>query len=70
MFDAFDWLVMVSAVLIGNALTLWVVYSLWVITRIEKNGGKPSDAPWSALLSGVFVGGLVVCAALLLKTAG
>ncbi|MFZ7093271.1 hypothetical protein [Primorskyibacter sp. 2E233] len=40
----------VTAVLLGNALTGWFIHSAWVVTRIEKAGGKPSDAPWLALL--------------------
>lgn len=40
----------IGAVLAANALTLWFVYSAWTVSKIEKNGGKPKDAPWSALL--------------------
>lgn len=70
MFDAFDWLVMVSAALVGNGLTAWFIHSIWTITKLEKIGGKPSEAPWPALF-GVIIPGLVgIAGGLILKTAG
>ena len=50
-----------GAVLAANALTLWFVYGAWTVTKIERSGGKPSEAPWSALM-----GLIVPCLALVL----
>lgn len=48
--DSLSWAQTVSAVLAANALTLWFVHSAWTVTKIERSGGKPSSAPWTALI--------------------
>lgn len=55
-----QWFEILAVVLIANALTLGLVWGVWTITRIEKNGGKVSDAPWSALLAVLIPCGFVI----------
>lgn len=40
----------VSGVVFGNALTGWWIYSAWRVTKAEKIGKKPSEAPFIALI--------------------
>ena len=49
-----EWYQVMSAVLAANALSLWFGYGAWTITKIERNGGKPEQAPGWAL------GGMIV----------
>lgn len=44
------WFHMIGAVVTANLLTLWFVYSAWKVTKIERLGFKPKDAPWHVLL--------------------
>ena len=46
-----EWYQIVSAVLFANGLTLYVIYGLWTVTKVERNGGKPENAPFTALLA-------------------
>jgi len=48
--DTQNWFQILTAVLAANALTLWFVYSIWIVSKVEKTGQKASAAPWSALL--------------------
>lgn len=56
--DASEWLKVVSAVLVGNLLTVWWCYSMWRITGNEKKGIDPSRGPFIYLI-GVIVPPLV-----------
>lgn len=40
----------ITAGLAVNMLTAWFIYGAWTVTKVEKQGGKASDAPWLALL--------------------
>lgn len=68
--DAFEWLKVLSAVVAGNALSLWWAYSAYRITRNEQSGIEPSRGPLIYLIGMIaapltmFVGGY------LLKVAG
>lgn len=39
-----------GVVLCANALSLGFVWAGWKMTRHEKNGGRPDDAPWLVIL--------------------
>lgn len=49
--NALTWFQIVTAVLAANGLSLWFAYGAWTVSKIEKNGGKPEQAPWSALFA-------------------
>jgi len=65
--DPFFFVLIVGAVLAANGLTLWFVYGAWTVSKIERAGGKPSAAPWSALLGLIFPPVVVGVCALMLK---
>lgn len=42
---AYDWVKVISAVLVANALTGWFLYCAYRVTRNEKAGTVPSRGP-------------------------
>lgn len=40
-----EWLKVLTAVIVGNALTVWWAYSLWRVTQNEHKGIAPHRGP-------------------------
>lgn len=68
--DAFEWLKIVSAVLVGNALSLWWGYSMYRITRNEQAGIEPSRGPVIYLIGGIVPPLIGAAGGYLLKVSG
>lgn len=49
--DFMLWFQTLSAVLYANGLTILFLWGLWTVTRVEKMGFRPEDAPFLALVS-------------------
>lgn len=67
--DAFEWVKIVSAVLVGNALTGWFAYCAWRVTRNEKMGIAPSRGPVIYLIGMIIPGLVMIAGGLLLRAA-
>lgn len=46
----------VAAVMAGNIATVSMIWGMWMISKAERNGGSPTDAPWSAFIAILFPG--------------
>ncbi len=68
--DAFEWMKVLSAVLVGNALTGWFAYCAWRVTRNEKVGIEPSRGPVIYLIGLAVPPLLVAAGGYLLKMSG
>lgn len=62
--DIFDFYRLVAVVLVGNALTILVVYVVWLASKAEKKGFDASFVPLPYLLGAIIPFGIVVVSVL------